>query len=154
MNASQDMSDIIGYLVWVLAPHSCHRVKSRISRRLTLPRKFRRAVLCTSRMSRSSAGPCALRLSCVSPRGSVERGIRERLLIPHGCFSSRWGGRVSFLTACGSRRRHTLCLFHLLHVSACLAALCIWFYVSVICGYRSSRFEEFKTSSPVAAHPS
>ena len=69
VNASQNVSDIIGYLVWVFTPHSCHRVKSRISRRLTSPRKFRRAVLCTSRMSRCGAGPCALRLSCVSPRG-------------------------------------------------------------------------------------
>ena len=139
-------------------------MKSRISRRLTSPRKFRRAVLCTSRMSRSGAGPCALRLSCVSPRGSVEPGIRE-LICPQGftqqrrvrsCSPLSLSSRVflqslerwSFLSHCyvfcgvpqpshrhplrGSRRRHTLCLIHLPHVSACSATLCIWFYVSVI----------------------
>ena len=131
-----------------------HRVQSRISRRLTSPRKFRRAVLCTSRMSRSSAGPCALRLSCVSLRGSVQQGIRELI-----CVHSAARVRSSFLYYCcvfcgvpqpsyrhplrGSRRWHTLCLFHLPHVSACSATLRIWFYVSVIGGYRSLCFEEF-----------
>ena len=171
----------------------CFPVRSRISRRLASPRKFRRAVLCTSRMSRRGAGPCALRLSFVSPRGSVEPGIRElicvhwavpnsdgsapslRLLVPHGCFSSRW--EVEFLFSLlrilqsstsessppspwQTSRWHTLCMIRLPPVSACSATLRIWFYVSVIGGYRTLRFEEFrreekfKTSSPVAAHPS
>ena len=143
-----------------------HRVKSRISRRLTSPRKFRRAVLCTSRMSRSSAGPCALRLSCVSLRGSVQHGIRELICVHsaapvRSCYppslSSRvflkLMGRSSFLYHCcvfcgfpqpshrhplrGSRRWHTLCLFHLPHVSFFLLLCVFWFYVSVIGGYRS-----------------
>ena len=142
MNASQDISGIIGYLVRVLTPHSCHRVKSRISRKLTSPRKFRRAVLCTSRVSRSSASPCALRLSCVSPRGSAERGIREpfcvhravpnsdgsapalRLLVPHGCFSSRWGGRVSFLTAAYFAELHNRVI-----ATADILSACFTFYM-------------------------
>ena len=140
-------------------------------------------------MSRSSAGPCALRLSCVSLRGFVQHGIRELICVRSAArvrscsppsLSSRVFlqslGRSSFFCHCcvfcgvpqtchrdplrGSRRRNTLCLIHLPRVSACSATLCIWFYVSVIGGYRSLRFEEFcreekfKTSSPVAAHPS
>ena len=95
-----------------------------------------RAILCTSRLSRGCSGSCALCLSCVSLRHSVEPGIRELICVRSCSPPSRSSrvflqsqGRSSFLThRCvfcgvpqlsyrhplrGSRRRHTLCLIHL-----------------------------------------
>ena len=127
-----------------------------------------------------------IRFSCVSPRYSVEPGIRElicvhraapncdgsapalRFLVPHVFFFSRSGGRVSFLTAAYFVEFHkrviaafsvAVVIYSLLvSPSTCMGRM---FWLLCVFGYRSLRFEEFRreerkfrTSSPVAAHPS
>ena len=118
---------------WVFTPPSWWRAKSRCSRRLTTPRKVRRAVLRTSRMLRSGSEFRRQKL--------VEQSGQETESSPPS--PSQSSPARSLLDS----------------PSTCSATLSIWYYVLVLGGSRSLRFEEFrreefKTSSPVAAYPS